>query len=223
MNKFHRRAFVLAVGSVIRRNAKATGLAYLIALALVSLAGAGMANPVPDPPNCRVMPCDILGPGGIGGVLVCPSGPAPIPGTQVTVTVLSSSGNPMQGIYVQVTFPPGSIRLCSSDPETWRGITDSQGIWRKDFSGGGCARGDNACVITANGIEIRAYRYVRSPDWDGASGNLMLQANDFANFLMAYHSGGEPLGCSDFDGSGATDLGDFIVMAQAFSPGHSCP
>jgi hypothetical protein len=103
----------------------------------------------------------------------------------------------------------------------WNGTTDGLGVWQKVFNGGGCFSGANACVITANGVIIRTYTNVKSPDWNGGNGDLQVIANDFANFLASYTPGSP--GCHDYDNTGATNLADFIIFASGFNPAHQCP
>jgi len=191
----------------------------LVALALCS--GLAMAT-VPDPTNCQVVPCDNLGPVGIGGVVVCPGTPTAISASNVTVTVKNAAGNVIPNASIQVTFGAPVIAPCPTHPLPWTGTASGAGVWSSVFNAGGCLNLANACVITANGVVIRSYSNVKSPDWDGAAGNLQVQANDFSTFLTAYHAGAA--GCSDYDNNGGCDLGDFIIFASAVSPsGHLCP
>ena len=47
------------------------------------------------------------------------------------------------------------------------------GCGHVDPSGGGCINGvTDACVFRAGGVVIRSFSNVKSPDWDGSSGNL---------------------------------------------------
>lgn len=192
-------------------------LSALVALALCS--GLALAT-VPDPTNCIVLPCDNLGPVGVGGVVLCPGTPAPIPASLVTMTIKNAAGNVIPGAVIQVTFGSPLIVACAPGLP-WNGTANGSGVWTKNFNGGGCFNGANACVITANGVIIRTYVNVKSPDWNGGVGDLQVITNDFSNFVAAYVPGAA--GCHDYDNNGTTNLADFVIFAGGFSPSHVCP
>jgi hypothetical protein len=191
----------------------------LVALALCS--GMALAT-VPDPTQCTVLPCDNLGPPGIGGVVVCPGTPACIPAALVTVTVRNAAGNVIPNATIQVTMGSPLINGCATpDALPWDGVCDGNGVWSKCFNAGGCFDGPNACSIIANTVPIRNYTHVHSPDWNGGSANLLVQADDFASFLASYNP--QTPGCHNYDNDTDTDLGDFVIFASGFNPGHQCP
>jgi len=188
-------------------------------VALVLCSGLAMAT-VPDPTNCTVYPCDNLGPVNVGGVVVCPGTPTAIGASNVTMTIKNAAGNVIPNATIQVTFGSTLINPCAPGLP-WTGTTDALGVWHKNFNGGGCFNGANGCVITANGQQIRAFSNVKSPDWDGGSGNLLVQLNDFTNFVSFFNTGAT--GCHDYDNNGTTNLGDFVIFGGAYAPQHSCP
>lgn len=191
----------------------------LVALALCS--GLALAT-VPDPTNCIVLPCDNLGPPGVGGVVVCPGTPSAIPASLVTVTVKNAAGNVIPNATINVTMGSPLINGCATpDPLPWDGVADGSGVWSKNFNAGGCFGGANACVITANGVPIRSYVNVKSPDWNGGVANLLVQGDDFSNFLASFNPGTP--GCHNYDNDNDTDLADFVIFASGFNPGHQCP
>jgi hypothetical protein len=191
----------------------------LAALALCS--GLALAT-VPDPTNCIVLPCDNLGPAGVGGVVVCPGTPSAIAASLVTVTVKNAAGNVIPNATINVTMGSPLINGCATpDPLPWDGVANGSGVWTKNFNGGGCFSGANACVITANNVPIRSYVNVKSPDWNGGAANLQVQGDDFSSFLNAFNPGTP--GCHNYDNDGDTDLADFVIFASGFNPSHGCP
>jgi hypothetical protein len=89
-----------------------------------------------------------------------------------------------------------------------------------DFAAGGCIpETDHACVIRAEGVVIRDFRNVKSPDFDGAGGNHVVDLSDLEEFNRERGSGG----CHDYDNNGVVDLRDLVIFASGFSPGHHCP
>ena len=58
--------------------------------------------------NSSVIPFDAL-----GGVIVCPDMPNPIPATKVTVVVRDAGNNPMPNVPVNLGFGSSAINVCA--------------------------------------------------------------------------------------------------------------
>jgi hypothetical protein len=68
--------------------------------------------------------------------------------------------------------------------------------------------------VLADGVTIRTYNRVVSPDWDGIRADGQVDVADslyFAPHFLAQNSNA----CSDFNGSGVVDDPDSVVMATA--------
>ncbi len=180
-------------------------LSFCLVLAAVA-GGVARASEVPDPNWSSVQPFD-----GINGVIVCPGG---IPATTVTVTVVDSGNNPMPNAEVEFLFLP-QILICPDAVLT--GLTDLNGQVTLVLEAGGCVRDThNACLVKANGVIIREYHQVKSPDFDGAGPNHQVNLAD----LVAYGSGDL---CHDYNNDAIVNLSDLVIFASGFSPSHSCP
>jgi len=83
---------------------------------------------------------------------------------------------------------------------------------------GGCCQQSQAAWIDACGVIIRVYNAIVSPDFDGLEGDCTVGLADFIVFSTGYISGAS--GCTDYTGSGRTELGDFIVFGQSWA--HFC-
>jgi hypothetical protein len=183
-------------------------LSALFALALCS--SMALAT-VPYPPNCVVTPCDAL-----GGAIMCPDNPSPIPTSVVTLTIRNQANNPIANAAVNVTFGTGPLCVCPS--MVFNTTTNSSGGATMTLRGGGCINGvTDACVFRANGVVVRTYPNLKSPDWDGAAGNCSVNLSDFVRF-----AGGTDL-CFDFNNVGGIDLSDIVTFISGFTPSHHCP
>lgn len=179
-------------------------LSALFVLALCS--SVAMAT-VPDPTKCSVSPADVL-----LGVVLSPDSPAPIPASVYTVTVRNADNNPINGAAVEFLFATG-IRVCTTAVHT--GSTNSQGIVTITLRGGGCVTGSGACRVKANGVEIRNFVNAKSPDYDGAAANGVVNLSDLVNY-------GTGNLCHDYDNNGAVNLSDLVLFASAYAPQHTC-
>ena len=84
--------------------------------------------------------------------------------------------------------------------------------------GGGCIRNtDLACVFRANGVVIRDYENLKSPDWDGVAGNCVVNLADLVRFAPNTDL------CFDYNNSGGVDLSDVVTFVSGFTPAHHCP
>ena len=183
----------------------------LAVFGLAILVGAAGAT-IPDPDLCSADPCDEL-----GGVLVCPNSPSAPAFSQFTVNVRNGDNEAIPDAFVELVFgTPGNHCFCGG--ATLTGTTDAAGNVSFNVAAGGCTEGAGAIRIVANSVEIRSYGFVKSPDWDGSS-DCAVVLSDFIAFGGAYSVPGTP-GCHDYDDSGSTDLGDFIVFGAGW--GHVC-
>ena len=176
------------------------------------LVGSAVAE-VPDPDNCSVMPCDLF-----MGVLMCPYGvgSAPPQVTAFTVEIINGAGMPVPNAYVEIiALVPGNHQFCANAGLT--GITDENGQVEMNVSGGGCTLGMDAVVISANGVFIRVYDRLISPDYSGEP-DLEVSLPDFTFFGSAMIQG--HAGCTDYFDDGTTGLDDFSAFGECW--GRSC-
>jgi hypothetical protein len=83
-------------------------------------------------------------------------------------------------------------------------------------------------VIRANGVTIREYDAVMSPDyagWDNVGlpdrSDLAMTPVDLAAFATAYQGGQGPASCHDYDNNGTTGPADLSVFVSAFGGGST--
>lgn len=169
---------------------------------------------IPDPANCSVIPCDV-----IGGIVLAPDVPGAAPASIVEVTVRDNAGNPMVGVVVScdILAPAG---LCPTAVRI--GTTDAAGQATLRLYGGGCQAEMSAGVVRANGIAIRRYEDVKSPDFDGAGSDLQVNLADLLAFSAEF-LGQSPAGCHDYDNSGGTTLSDLVIFSPLFAASNHCP
>lgn len=179
----------------------------LSALCVLALSATFAMATVPDATKCTVVPGDAL-----NGLVIAPDSPSPITATIYTITVRNIQNDPIQNAAVVFEFGAG-IRACTT--ATHSGTTNAQGVVVITLRGGGCLVGGGAGVIKANGITIRSYNNVKSPDWDGIAANGIVNISDLVNFQTL-------AACHDYDNNGLVNIGDLIQFSAAFSPQHSC-
>jgi hypothetical protein len=182
------------------------GVAFIVVL------GYGHWTCCPSADLSTVDPCDDY-----GGILTCPSRPFPINIFNFTVEARCPWGLPAAGVPVEIQISqPANHFLC--DDLILQKVTDANGRATFNLSMGGCTIAPNAVTILANTIPIRTYSSIKSPDWaPTADGDVDL--SDFVYFARRYGVGGA--GCTDYDGSGVTNLVDFVFFANAW--GNRCP
>ena len=183
-------------------------LSALFALALCS--SMALAT-VPYPPNCVVAPCDAF-----QGAVLCPDTPSPIPASVVTLTIRNQANNPIANAAVNVTFGTGPLCVCPT--MVFNTTTNGSGIATLTLRGGGCIQNtDLACVFRANGVVVRDFLNLKSPDWDGAAGNCIVNLADLVRFAP-----GTDL-CFDFNNNGLVQLDDVVIFVSGYTPAHHCP
>lgn len=174
-----------------------------------SVAGPG------DPSMCSVVPSDAL-----NGVICSPTLPSPLTESVNTITVRSSSGAPIINASVVVLLTAANP-ICPSAVLT--GITDANGVVVITIAAKGCADVvSSACVIKANGVTIRSYINCKSPDFDGAAGDGVVNLSDLLAFAREFN-GVVPPGCHDYTNDDQTNLSDLIPFGAAFSTAKHCP
>ncbi len=170
-------------------------------LFVVSVAAAD----VPDPEHCIVSPWDTM-----GQVLVSP-GQHPL--DQVTVTVRNAVGNAVPGATVQIILCQ-SDRICYDPFEPGLGPTNANGagVAQLNPQVGGC---DECSIqVRANGVLIRTYTRIVSPDWDGSAADGIVDEADEAYFSHACDYGYDP--CADLNHNGLCDGADLSMFASAY-------
>lgn len=149
------------------------------------------------------------------------------PAGSFTVTIRNMACNPVPAVIVTVDIAglaEGRTRLCGSSVVS--AVTDGGGVARLNVAGGGCFKGPHAVVIRGNGVTIREFLAVVSPDYaaydnQGIPGrsDLRVSVADFASFAHAFwHGSGST--CHDYNNNGTMDAADFSVFAQVWSGGN---
>jgi hypothetical protein len=178
-------------------------------LLLLALCPSGAVALPPSPANCSVMPADSSN----GVVVVIPRDPGQGIDSyhSQTITVRDSNNTPITGSEVVIVLHP-SVRVCTTnDPH---GFTDSSGVAGIVLRAGGCLEDvPDAVRIYADGVLIRTYSTVRSPDFDGVSGDGKVDLADVVVFIPALRL--DLGGCTDYNGDGHTYQPEVVTFAQA--------
>jgi hypothetical protein len=200
----------------------------LSALILLALAGGAASASVPDADNSTVAPSDGFVTPRLVGI---PSDDDKtslaegwISNTVVTVMDGDSPPAPIESSWVTLTIIGPDTNLCFCDlyPHVWAGWTDASGrvVLYQPFGGCSWDVGDNV-VIQADGIPLRLYEWIVSPDWNQDFGDCIMSGADFTVFGWAWSgdpSNIQPL-CSDYNGDGLITGSDFTVFGFAWSEG----
>lgn len=197
--------------------------------ALALIAGAAYAD-VPDPTNCT---CSL---DGVGRLLVIPGGGTPwgpVGAGNFCVNVRNAADGPINNAVVEVLVGGQAgnyVGICSG--QVLVANTDVAGDVCFNIAGGGCYKGQaDACVIRANGVTIRTYQNVMSPDYTnydnvGVPGRwtLTVGPTDLASFVTAYAGGTGPASCHDYDNNATTGPTDLAVFTASYFGGTGyCP
>lgn len=181
------------------------------ALALGSFAAGEARADEPVPPDVSVEPWDSM----LGAFCA----PTAIPGNTVQLVVRNAAGNPVANAHVTVEVGP-EIDLC--DDVVLVTTTDSEGTAHFTALGGGCLSNVSlAMIIRVNGVAVRAYSDVKSPNFDGTTSNLRVDLGDLVAFADEFGETASS-GCHDYDNNGNTGLADFILFVPAFRTGSEC-
>ncbi len=186
---------------------------WMALITLVGVPAVAARASVVDPAYCSVEPCDVT-----GVVVICPSDGTPPGSSNFTVNVRNDRGDPVPYAKVEVIFIlPESFALCG-DPSVTK-YADHNGNATFNLSAGGCGSGTPGIEIWANSTLIRTYQNVRSPDYDGASGDGMVSLADFMEFTAEWghcHSNC----CHDYNGDNSVTLADYIMFSECW--GRNC-
>jgi hypothetical protein len=186
----------------------------LFSLLGLALTGSVAFADVPDEANCTMQPADAL-----SGLVFSPLLPTPAPASINTITVRNSSNNPINNSTVVVTVG-GSTTVCGATVLT--GVTNAAGQVVLTLGGGGCAHNVALSgVVRASGVTIRQFSNVKSPDYDGASGNLTVALGDLTQFSGEFLDN-FPNECHDYDNNGNTGIEDVIIFGTPFTSAASC-
>jgi len=161
---------------------------------------------VPDPAQSSVSPAD-----GAGQVLVSPGTMSGV--DIITVTVRAADGTPIPGVPVTVSFDDTCPELCI-DPSgpVFGATTDAAGQAAIDPAVGGCA--DCTVTVHADGVLLRSFDRVVSPDWDGTFADGRVDVDDFSWFQLMFQTAED---CADYDGDGLVDMTDLAIFQLAFT------
>lgn len=186
-------------------------LAALFALAL--LGSMAMAD-VPDQSKCSVTPADAL-----NGMIVCPRIPSALSASVLTITVKNASNNPINNAAVVVILTAANP-TCSNAVLTAN--TNASGVATITVAASGCANGVPASgIVKANGVTIRNYNNVKSPDFDGAAGDGFVNLSDLVKFANEFNNI-DPAACHDYTNDGFCNLSDLIPFSEAFAGAKKC-
>jgi opacity protein-like surface antigen len=188
---------------------------FAMAILGVALCSSAAFATVPSPVFCTVIPADDL-----GGLFLAPSSPAPAPASINVVTVRNSSNNVIENATVVVTLTAANV-VCGSTVLT--GTTDAAGQVSLTLGGGGCAHSvPLSGVVKANGITIRAYENVKSPDYDGAAGNLNVELPDLITFAAEFLGAPGTGTCHDYNNDDTTGLPELVLFGPTFTAPNTC-
>jgi hypothetical protein len=199
--------------------------------ALALIAGAAFAT-VPEPSNCS---CTL---DGVGRMLLIPGGPTPPPSgpwsnngnATFSVNVRNAANAPINNAVVEVLvggLADGYTGLCAYQDDGLVKNTNVSGDVTFNVQGGGCFKyQSDAAQIRANGVIIRTYNHVMSPDYTGSTDvpatylwSLTVNPQDLAAFVAAYQGGTGPASCHDYGNDGTTDPTDLAVFSSSYYGG----
>lgn len=197
----------------------------IFVLCLTAIAASTSFADVPDPANCLTT-IDA-----VQRVLMIPGTPLEAAGT-FTVTVKNASGVAINNAVVSVEIgglADSKTVLCTG--QSTQANTNASGIVTFNITGGGCYKAAGAVVIRANGVEIRSFSAVMSPDYAGTDNggianrwSKSITAADFSSFGQSFQGGTGPASCHDYDNSGGMGAADFAIFGQVWDGGtRSCP
>jgi hypothetical protein len=186
----------------------------LIALAALVVYATSSAAQV-DEGLCTIEPSDDL-----FGMVFTPTNQAPAPASVNTITIRNAENDPVANYPVWVELRQASTVLCGST--VLSGVTNASGQLVLTLGGGGCAHNTAlSALVKAGGQTIRTYANVKSPDYDGAGGNLAVTLPDLTQFSGEF-GGSIPSACHDYNNDGSTGLPDLIIFGAPFQSAASC-
>jgi hypothetical protein len=187
----------------------------------LALTAAVASADVPDPANCQT---SIDGPA--RGLLI-PDGLGDVAAASFTVTVRNAANGAINNAVVQILvggLTTNHTIICAG--QTLTANTNVSGVVSFNVGGGGCYKGANAFVIQANGVEIRNFSEVMSPDYAAtddsgipARWSRTVSAVDFGQFAQAYQGGTGPSSCHDYNNDNTVNPPDFSVFSASYKGG----
>lgn len=186
----------------------------LSALFLLALCSSLAVANVPDPSKCSVTP-DLN-----NGCLIAPGN---LTGTTLSITVRNASNNPIPNANVSVVFN-SAIRICANAVHT--AVTNAAGQCTINLRGGGCINiaTTGACVVIANGIQIKGYVKVKSPDnasHDTSVPSGTITVADLPFFADEFKGVAAP-GCHDYTNDNQVSTSDLPLFGDSFKGGLNC-
>ncbi|MBD3161544.1 MAG: hypothetical protein GF346_04915 [Candidatus Eisenbacteria bacterium] len=191
-------------------------LMIVCALALATAANAD----VPDPSQCLSSLDDT------GRLYMCPDdNTGDCAAADFTVTVKNANNDVIPNATVEILVGgqvDGYTVICAGEVLVQN--ANANGVAMFNIAGGGCYKAADACVIRANGVEIRTYDTVVSADYSFSDngntvggGDYDVDPVDLGAFVAAYQGGVGPTSCHDYNNDGGTepvDLGTFVAAYQ---------
>jgi hypothetical protein len=198
----------------------------LVFVAAASAIASGPSHAQPDPLTSA---CSL---DARGRLLLIPDGLGDVPAASFTVTVLDGLAMPIIGSVVTVEIGgvmDGMTRICSDQMLTV--VTGPGGVAAFNIGGGGCYKAAGAVEILADGVLLRSYDQVMSPDYTATDNagipgqaSLTVTPGDFASFVAAFQGGIGPASCHDYNNDGRVSVPDFAVFAVSYKGGvNFCP
>jgi len=200
----------------------------IFVLCLLGVAATTAFADVPDPSQCATSLDNMARP----RLLLVPNLPSVETYGQFTVTVRNAAGNTINNAVVVIEIggiADNKVVLCQNTVTTSN--TNTVGVATFNVWGGGCYKGTGAFTIRANGVAIRNFTSVESPDYSafdnaGIAGrwSRSITAADFSAFGQAWQNGTGPASCHDYDGNNAMNAGDFSIFGGVWDGGvRNCP
>ena len=164
-------------------------------------------------------------PDALGGLVLIP-GPGVHPAAQPVITVRDAGGNPVPGALVTIAIASPTNLIC---PLTVLTVpTNAIGEAHFALGGGGCTHllpGSIVVSATPPGggvpVVLRTYGNAKSPDYDGAGPNGVVDLADLIEFSNEF-AGISPQDCHDYDNNGSVDIADLIIFSVAFLAAVNC-
>lgn len=180
-----------------------------VCFCLVSTAGAG----VPDPDNSAVIPWDAFG----DQIFVSPGAW----GDHIIVFVEDSDGNPCPWVKVEIDISACNT-LCVDCPSGLVGMTNQMGWLMMDPRVGGYEECE--VVLRADGVVLRTFNRVTSPDWDGTRADGDVDITDFSYFALNYPSPPMPYEPAlDYNGDGIVGAADSSLFGACYPNENTFP
>jgi hypothetical protein len=147
-----------------------------------------------------------------------------------SVNVRNAANAPINNAVVEVLVggqADNYTGLCAYQDDGLVKNTNVSGDVTFNVQGGGCFKGQpDAAQIRANGVIIRTYTNVMSPDYAGSDNHgvpglysLSVNPQDLAAFVAAYQGGTGPASCHDYDNDGTTNPTDLAVFTSSYYGG----